>query len=286
MLLTNHKGWISRSLTKKWRVLGPTDPSLEEAATGLDEGKVDQIMKTIRTVVFAMLAVFAFGALMAATASAETTLLAECLLTGAGVTELVSTTTSGSLLLSDTKTIAGEAGVLCAAVVDGSVGPNGEDESTEILNAAGLAVAALGGLALLGTGAASGEGSECVTVKACAAGTAASPIEVWPIGLPWHTTLFLMENGEFLDLVTGTGGTIGYELLCLVLGLNTEDTCSSADFEVQVVNDATTGDASIPALAETNPALCTQSNEETGLNIADATTPILPLTGLLTVSSE
>jgi hypothetical protein len=95
-----------------------------------------------------------------------------------------------------------------------------------------------------------------------------------------------MENGEFLDLITGTGGTIGYELLCLVLGINTEDTCTSADFEVQVVNDATTGDASIPALAGTNPALCTQSNEETGLNVADAVTPILPLTGLLTVSSE
>jgi hypothetical protein len=244
--------------------------------------------RKIQTIVLASLAVCVIGALMASTASAETTLLAEWLLTGAAITELISTTTTGGLTMEDTKTIAGAAAFLCEATVDGSVGPNGEGESTEILNAAGVAVTALaGGLALLGTGAASGEGSECKTVKTCAAGTAASPIEVWPIGLPWHTTLFLMENGEFLDLVEGTGGSIGYELLCLVLGLNTEDTCTSADFEFPVVNDATTGDASIPAGAEsTPPALCTQSNEETGLNIADAVTPILPLTGLLTVSSE
>lgn len=246
-------------------------------------------MKKTLTIVFAMLAVFAFSGLMAATAPAETTLLAEWLLNGAGITELISTTVTGGATFEDTKTIAGAAALLCEATVDGSVGPNGEAEATEILNAVGVAVGALGGLALLGTGAASGEGSECKSISVCAAGTAASPIELWPLGLPGHGELFLMENGEMLALgVAGTmGGIIGFELLCLVLGLNTEDTCTVTDAEAPVVNDLTTGDAAGPIGAQTSPPqLCTQSNEESGLDTADSTALILTLTGLLTVSSE
>jgi hypothetical protein len=248
-----------------------------------DEGKVDRVM---RKLMLAMLALFALGAFFAATASAEETLLAEWLWNGSAVGELLSVTTTGGLTLEDTKTIAGAASVLCTATADGSVGANGEDETTEILNALGVAVAALGGLALLGTGAATGEGSECKTTKTCGEGTVASPIEVNPIGLPWHSLLFLdAVTGKFLVLFTGTGGLIGYMLLCLVLLLNTEDTCTSEDFEVEVFNDPE--DVAIPAGAETSPlALCTQSNELTGRNIADALTFILPLEGLLSVSSE
>lgn len=245
-------------------------------------------MKKIQTIALAMLGVFALAAFTSAIASAETILLAEWLLNGAGVTSLVSITGILAFTIEDTKTIAGAAAVLCEFFVDGSVGPNGEDEITEILAVLHTPIGALGGLALLGTGAASGEGSECKTIKTCAAGTSASPIEVWPIGLPWHTELYLMENGEILDLFFGIE-EIGYEMLCLVLGLNAEDKCTFAgnSLAFPVVNDATTGDAAIPAGGEATPAAtCSQSGEASGLLIPDGTTLILPLTGLLTASSE
>jgi hypothetical protein len=239
----------------------------------------------MRKLMLAMLALFALGAFFAATASAEETLLAEWLWNGSAVSELLSVTTTGGLTLEDTKTLVGAASVLCTATADGSVGANGEDETTEILNALGVAVAALGGLALLGTGAATGEGSECLAVKACKEGTAASPIEVWPVGLPWHSLLFLdAVTGKFLVLFTGTGGLIGYMLLCLVLEIDTEDTCTSEDFEIEVFNDPE--DVAFPAGAQTSPsALCTQSNEQSALNVVDELTFILPLEGLLSVSS-
>lgn len=260
-------------------------------------------MKKIRMTIFAVLALLAFSALTAVAASAETTLLAEWLLNSGAVTQLTSTETKGTLLLEDEETIGGKAAVECTATADGSVGPNGEDETTEILNALGEPVTSLAAspnLPLLGEGNATGLGSECKTEKVCAAGSSVSPIEVWPIGLPWLTSLFLMENGTFLNLIysevlslpeTGVEGLfVGYELLCLILGINAEDTCYAEDFEFEVVNDPTTGDAAIPAGALASPnATCSQSGlKPTGVNQAVNTALILPLAGvgLLTVSSE
>jgi hypothetical protein len=243
-------------------------------------------MRKFYPIMLALVAVFAFGAVIASSASAEITLLAEWLANSlaipAGTT--LATEAKGSLLLEDTETIAGAASVLCPGIVIGKVGPNGEDETTEILNTAEEKIGVLGALALL-----------CETEKLCAADTEASPIEVWPVGLPWLTRLFLMENGEILDLVTtdvaNAAGllAVGYELLCLVLGLNTEDTCVSDDFEIAIANDADTLDASILSGAETTPlAECSQSlNKLTGHNAADELTPILLANlELLTVSSE
>jgi hypothetical protein len=242
--------------------------------------------KVLRWVI-GIFGVFAASAAFAQVVVAETTLLAEWLFNGASVNELTSISVTGGVMLEDTETIAGASAVLCTFTVDGSVGPNGEDEAVEILNANGAAVGGLVGLALLGTGAANGEGSECVTVKTCAAGTSASPVEVWPIGLPWHGLLSLLENGEFSNVKETGTKTVGYEILCLVLGLDTEDTCTVTHRRINVINDAETGDAAVPAGAEGTPRyLCTQSGKESGSTIADELTAILPLTGLLTASSE
>lgn len=240
----------------------------------------------IKKVIFAALAAFTFAAFFAATASAENTLLALWLWNGTEVTELLSVEVKGSTLLEDTKTVAGAVAVLCTATADGSVGSNGEDETTEILNALSEKIGTtLGGLALLGTGAGSGEGSECKAVKACAEGTTSSPIEVTLLGLPWHSLLFQDEtSGLALDLLFGAT-EIGYEVLCLILGVNAEDKCTAPndDFEVEVLNEIE--GAAIPANAGTSPmALCSQSGEETGKNIADELTLIKPLEGLLSIA--
>ena len=237
---------------------------------------------SIRKLFWALLAVFACSMLSAAVASAEETLGAEWLVGGKPVLELLSTEFPGSLTLEDTKTIAGAAAILCTAKTVGSVGAAGEGETTEILNVVGEKVSdVLGqGVALLGTGAATGVGSECREIKACAEGTTTSPIEIIPLGLPWHSVIF--EDAvikKFLQLIY-SANEIGYELLCLILGINAEDKCIAPenDFEVEIVNDPEF--AAYPAGAETIPrALCTQSNEETGRNIVDELTFLVLLTG-------
>ena len=69
----------------------------------MDEGKVDLEMKKIQTVVLACFVVFAFSAILAATASAETTLAAEWLHNGAAVTTTLTTESPGSIELEDIK---------------------------------------------------------------------------------------------------------------------------------------------------------------------------------------
>jgi hypothetical protein len=238
-------------------------------------------MKKSQIVLLALLVVSAFSAVFAVTASAEITLLAEWLLSGVGIAAGVeqATETAGSILLEDTGA-PGAAAVLCTAILDGFLLANGLDLVTKILNLALEEIGELGGLALVGI-------TDCVSVKTC---ENASDIEVWPHLLPWHTLLFLAEDGKFLDSVSKEDGTqFGYELLCLVLGINVEDLCWTTRSAFEVLNDADTGDASVPAGAEGLPfAECNLGGLGTGRNVADELTPItIPGSELLlTVSSE
>jgi hypothetical protein len=246
-----------------------------------------------RKIIFTMLAAFAFSALVASSAFAEETLLGAWLIgTGTELTTALTVEVTGALTLRDKETIAGAAALLCKAIVDGTVESNGEGADTEILNANKEKVGELGGLALLGTGAASGEGSECVSVETCATGTAASPIEVWPIGLPWLQVLLLDAIPNlFLILlysINATFGNIGFELLCLVLGINTEDTCVSPGnaFDVEASNDPENV-AILAGVGTTPNAKCSQSgNKESGEIIADELTELRLTSGeLLSISS-
>lgn len=237
-------------------------------------------MKKFHTVILALCAVFALSAVVANSASAEITLLALWLV-GAVEATTQNSTTEGELRLEDTETIAGKAAVVCSGVLDGTIGPDGESTITEVLNLKGGKIE-LGVLGLLGTGA----GSDCKTAEACAEGTAASPIEVYPLGLPWKDLLFLMENGQILDLIFAT--EVGYELLCLILGINAEDKCTAPDAEILIENNATTGDAFTPSKSRATPnAKCTQSGgKETGINETVSESIMTATGGLLTVSSE
>lgn len=214
------------------------------------------------------------------TASAEMTLLALWLVASTEATTQNSTT-EGELLLEDTETIAGKLLITCTGILDGTIGPDGGGSIVEILNLKGGRIE-LGVLALLGTGV----GSDCLGEVGCAEGSAASPIEIYPRGLPWGTLLFLTENGQILDLIYAT--EIGYEILCLILGINVEDTCTSPDQEVLIENSAITGDAFTPAKSEVTPSFkCTQSGgKETGVEETEIESTISVADGLLTVSSK
>lgn len=73
-----------------------------------------------------------------------------------------------------------------------------------------------------------------------------------------------------------------------MLGINTEDKCTTSGGEVEIVNDADTGDAAIPLNALISPNFnCTQSGgKATGVNQWDELSSYLLTSGeLLTVSS-
>jgi hypothetical protein len=235
-------------------------------------------MKTYRTVMLALFAVFAFSAVLAASASAEeVTLLAEWLINGAAVTTLTSVSSTGALELTDNKTAGGAATVLCEGTLDGSVGPNGEDEITEVLNLASEKVGTeLIGVALL-----------CTRVSLCEAGT---DIELWPDNLPWLTLLNLMTTApEFLvhlfkDSEDSNTAQPGWELKCLVLGIPLEDLCLGlTSFAVENITGSVLSlfDPAAPISSEKGD--CTQGGVASGEVKGEGL--IVPLTGTLTVSS-
>jgi hypothetical protein len=245
-------------------------------------------MKRFYTVVLALLVVSALGTVMAAAASAEETLGAEWLANGNAIVAPLATEIHGQMLLEDNGA-PGEPAVLCSGILVGTVGANGVDEATEVLNLAkeGISLTPLTGLALVGTGT----GTDCETEKVCAGGTIASPIEVWPVGLGvrWESLPFTMANGEILDLVTGNGGGIfGYELLCLTGGLNVVDMCLSTDSEIRVENDPEGGDAALLPLTHFEPLwVCTLGgNKAVAITEPDELIEILLVNGeLVTVDA-
>jgi len=230
-------------------------------------------MKKLYFIGLTLLAVFAFSSVLVASASAETTLLAEWLFNGAAVTGTLTTEISGEISLEDNKApIVGKADVLCSGILDGWVDANGLDFVSEVLNLTTLVAVTLAAALL------------CTTISGCEAATEASPIEVSPVGLPWSTLLVLVENGTFRDFITGSG----YEVLCLVLGINVEDTCTAALTSLLVENGTAPTGALTPAgTAATPNANCTLGGAGTGVNTVQTEARVLDTAGgEITVSSE
>ncbi len=91
-------------------------------------------MKKIQMIGLALVAMFALGAMVASVASAAT-LLAEWLEAGKAVTSNQATTATGALLLEDTKA---KISVVCKGSLDGTVGTDGTDTITAVLNTEGV----------------------------------------------------------------------------------------------------------------------------------------------------
>jgi hypothetical protein len=170
-------------------------------------------MKKIHVLGMGLFAVFAFSAVMVSSAFA----VSQWLVGGATVTTLTSTTTTGKLILvSETF---GTAKIECKGVVDGSVGPAGEDEVTELLSAGGTKIPNSGETGFLTTGT----GLDCITLNSSiACGATGSLAEVWPVNLPWLSQLEL-EGAVFVDDVFGTPEP-GYDVICEKTGTSNECT--------------------------------------------------------------
>ncbi|MGH2911295.1 MAG: hypothetical protein ACRDJ3_02345 [Solirubrobacteraceae bacterium] len=176
-------------------------------------------MKRFHVLGLALFAVVVFSALFAVTASAEVTLLAEWLINGTGVTALTSVTITGNIVLVNKAGVGGTPRILCEGSFDGSVGPNGEDEITEILNTAGEPTSTT---PLMGTPI------DCVTLNATlGCGASGTLAEVWAENLPWLTNLELMESGTFLDHLYKVEGGLqpGYDVHCT--GSGTDNLCEA-----------------------------------------------------------
>lgn len=239
-------------------------------------------MKTFRLLSVALFAVLAVGVVAVASASAAVTFLAAEWLIGGGVVNAkVPSDASGELLLEDTKGgLFGEAvAVLCNGSLDGNVGPKGEDEITEALNAKEETIGApLVGLAL-----------ECVSET----GPCESPL-VWADNLPWKTLAELMVDGTeefFVDLLlSNPAGNPGWEIECMNAFGAVSDLCTAAPENItHLTNLAEDVGAefteAFTVLAEIKLGTCERGGAETGVVESDAQGLILVATGALSVFS-
>ena len=238
------------------------------------------MMRKIQLLGVAMLALFAFGAFTAVSASAAY-LLAEWLVGGAAVTTELLSEISGELLLEDTKGALGSpAMVLCSGILDGWVGPNSLGWISEILT--------LGGVAVSNT-VLSGQALECTAQTACETNTT---VLVWPIGLPSETEVELLEQtGGPLFEVSTVKNQGFYISSCLVLGISAEDECTSTEggTVAEMTLSGTTLVASVStAIVELSGGklgTCKNGGSETGV-VEGSGTYALSGGGELTASSE
>jgi hypothetical protein len=235
------------------------------------------MLKTVRMLGLLLGAVFALSATFASMASAEETLLAEWLINAGNVVGEPEVKTEVEISLEDNKVpIVGKTSLLCSFIADGTI--TNEDGLAWVLK-----VLTLGGVEvsenLVGTGLL------CSSVTGCEAASEASPIEIWPLDLPWHLEVILKEGTpeDFLLIVLESG----YDYLCLILGTNQVDECLGENQSVLVENDAG-GFLLIESGALLTPnASCTRGGAGSGVNTFDVmANTVLVNGGSLQLSSE
>jgi hypothetical protein len=185
-------------------------------------------MKKLHVLSVVLAALFAFGVLTAASASAVTFLLAEWLKNGVGitVTELIDIESGPEAILLEELASLLKIDIVCHAILDGSIGPNGADDITELLTPEGVRVDTelLVEPALV-----------CIGLENCP-----EPL-LWLDNLegPWLTLAELMVDGTeefFVDLITTPGFTgPGYHLDCMN---GTSDLCTSSEAITKLTNEA------------------------------------------------
>jgi hypothetical protein len=157
-------------------------------------------MRKLRVIGLAAVAVFVFAAISSASASAEVALW---LANGNDIGVLTNSQATGELLLENVIPLIGTIDVLCSGIFDGSVGANGEDEVTKVLNLAGVEEKPL----------------KCAVHATTNASLCANNEEakVEPIHLPWVSQLNLVEPASIKDQlgVAGAGKEPGYTVECV-----------------------------------------------------------------------
>jgi hypothetical protein len=236
------------------------------------------MLKTVRILGLLLGAVFVLSATFASMASAGETLLADWLIKAAQVpvgTE-PATVTEGEFTVEDNKVpIIGKSALLCSLILDGTItSENGLAWVLKVLSLAGVEIKELEGTGML-----------CSAVTGCEAASESSPIEVWPLGLPWHLEAILKAGTpeDFLIIILAWG----IHMLCLILATNQEDECLGENQSFLVENDAG-GFILAEAGATLEPlATCSKGGANSGVNALDIMTNIKLVSGeSLALSSE
>jgi len=174
-------------------------------------------MKKIHILSVALVAVLAMGVVGAVSASAH-----EWLANGVAIGSALPSTTTGELTLGSENglKLGIKSAVLCSGTFVGTTGPGATDEVTGVLSLTGVTVTLSAPLV-------------CAEVSTC------TTSEVAPVDLPWLTTLTTATN----DLLAANGaGNPGWEVVCKTSLGTVEETCTTADQNATVENDATEKD--------------------------------------------
>jgi len=184
----------------------------------------------VRKSVIVVLAVFALGMFMAATASAVSFLSAEWLVNGSVITANLPVLAEGELLFEDTKVNAlfgAKTMALCSVSLTGTVGVSGAGKVEMLWN--------LGETTLIAEKALEATGLTCTGQENCE-----KPV-AWVVHLPWNSLLELMEDTTTYSVVlfsNSGAGNPGWYLECEDLGIKAEDECTAAEDVAEEVNIA------------------------------------------------
>lgn len=205
-------------------------------------------MRKIQLVALAFGAVCVLSALVSTSAFALTFALANWLEAGVPITVNKATETEGELLFQNLES---GATFLCSGIFIGTVGANGADEVTKILNLALEEVVELHEEGATKGILCSSDGSICETGS-----------EIWGLNLPYKSELMLdTEDSLFYDLIllNAAGHGPGYFILCLFLGASIDQLCEiTLDEAYQNVSNAATDVEALGAIepeAVCNPEL-------------------------------
>ena len=208
-------------------------------------------MKKIHPVGLMLLAVGAFSAFTSVSAFALTFELANWLENGALVAANKAATTEGELLFEN---VLNSAAFLCSGKFDGTVGANGDEEITEILNLSGVKIAELDEAGATG-------GFACTNLKLCTSS------EIWPVNLPFKSELMLDTEGGFYDLIlkNAAGRLPAYFLLCTVLGIDATELCEMAEGAFGAFGEVSNAAADVETLGALSPLGTCGGNAEDAL---------------------
>lgn len=170
---------------------------------------------------------------------------AEWLTGGSGIMQLQATI-KGNVEFEDEGN--GNESITCSVVFDGTVGPGGGDNVTEMLTPGGVLVDLTNPLL-------------CTSKAVCE--ESATDIELAPEGLPWKSTVILNSLSRLEDLWFSAK----FWFMCLILGIKAEDECSTKSEALggsgfPVENET----AGVAIIGSSSPKLnCTLGGEEKGV---------------------
>ena len=166
-------------------------------------------MRKIQLIGLAVFAVFAFSVVAAGSASAVDNWKVDGTALASGTT--MNAETEGTLKVTLLEGSNSLSAIECGGIFDGTItgGAPGKDETLTVLN---LEEVAVGNETEL-----KGTPIDC-KITETAGGSLDCKLnelaEVWADNLPWPSTIELMTNGTFLDLIGATGKEPGYEVRC------------------------------------------------------------------------